>query len=333
MQAPARQVLLGDIGGTNARFALLTDGDVGAVQALRVEQFPGVPDAIDRFLGQHARPAIASAVFAAAGPCDRNRITVTNSGWVIDGAAIAAAFGFATVSVINDFVATGWSLPLLAAGDLMAIGGGRAVPDAPMVAIGPGTGLGLTCHVPGPHGASVIASEGGHADLPAASDREDAVIRILRARFGHVSAERAISGPGLENLYQAIATIDGAAVPERHAAAITDAALDHSCPVSVAALEMFCSMLGKVAGNAALCFGSRGGVYIAGGIAPRIAGFVAQSQFRAAFEARGRLRSYAQSIPTSVILHPDTAFLGLRALAMHQEATAQASERPAPGQA
>jgi glucokinase len=331
MQAPAGQVLLGDIGGTNARFALLSGGELGAIQGLRVEQFPGVSDAIDLFLGQHGRPSVASAVFAAAGPCDRNRVTVTNSAWVIDGAAIARAFGFATVSVINDFVATGWSLPLLAAGDLLTVGGGRAVPDAPMVAIGPGTGLGLACHVPGSRGAMVIASEGGHADLPSASDREDAVIRILRARFGQVSAERAISGPGLENLYQAITLLDGAAVAERHAAAITDAALDRSCPVSVAALEMFCSLLGKVAGNAALCFGSRGGVYIAGGIAPRIAGFLAESQFRAAFEARGRLRSYVESIPTGVILHPDTTFLGLRALALHQDAAAQASERPAPG--
>src|SRR6185295_17752458 len=111
------------------------------------------------------------------------------------------------------------SLPLLDASALMAVGAGRSAPDAPMVAIGPGTGLGLACHVPGARGAVVIASEGGHADLPAASDRQDAVIRILRERFGHVSAERAISGPGLENLYQAIALIDGAAVPERQAAA------------------------------------------------------------------------------------------------------------------
>jgi glucokinase len=161
----------------------------------------------------------------------------------------------------------------------------------------------------------VIASEGGHATLPGISPREDAIINCLRQRFGHVSAERAISGQGLENLYAAIAAIDRMAAPTRNAPEITRAALDGSCPLSVISLDMFCAMLGTVAGDVALMFGARGGVFIAGGIAPRILDFIARSDFRARFEAKGRFRRYVEAVPSSVIVHPEATFIGLKAIA------------------
>ena len=218
--------------------------------------------------------------------------------------------GFATVRLLNDFEAIAWSLRKLEPGDIHPIGGGHAQPGAPMVVLGAGTGLGIAALLPGDRDL-VIATEGGHASLPANSDREDAVIALLRRQFGRVSAERTLSGPGLQNLYRSIAVLDHVDVPARSAAEITKAALAGTCPVSKAALDMFCSMLGTVAGDLALLFRARGGIYLAGGIVPRITDYVARSEFRARFEAKGRVRAYLETIPTSVILHRDPAFLGL----------------------
>ena len=328
MSASGDQALLADIGGTNARFALLADGVLGPIEHVSVADHPDVGSAIARFLGRHAGGgAIAAATLGVAGQVEKNRCRVLNSHWTVAGDALAAMFGFATVRVLNDFEALAWSLPLLRGADLHAIGGGGALAGAPIVVTGPGTGLGTACFVPGDH-PMVIAAEAGHATLPGASPREDAVIDWLRRRFGHASAERALSGGGLQNLYAAIAAIDGASVPPRDAAAICAAARAASCPVSAAALAMFCAMLGTVAGNLALTFRARGGVFIAGGIVPRFADTLARSEFRARFEAKGRYRAWLEAIPTSIIMRPDTAFLGLQAFT--ESAVIRPARRHAP---
>jgi glucokinase len=172
-----------------------------------------------------------------------------------------------------------------------------------------------------------IAAEAGHATLPGASQRDDAVIDYLRRQFGHVSAERALSGPGLENLYGALAAIDRVGVPPRDATAITQAALEGSCDICRAALDMFCAMLGTVAGNLALSFCARGGVYVAGGIVPRFVDDVARSKFRERFEAKGRYRTYLEGIPTNVILRPDATFVGLQAFFERQCGVPRTSDR------
>jgi glucokinase len=199
--------------------------------------------------------------------------------------------------------------------DVHSLGGGSAVSGAPMVVLGPGSGLGVAGLVGDGSRPIVVASEGGHATLPASSVREDAVLDHLRKRFGHVSAERVLSGPGIENLYHAIAALDGIDAPSRNAAEITNAALQGTCPTSRATLDMFCAMLGGFAGNAALTYGARGGVYIAGGIAPRILDYLAASEFRRRFEQKGRFRAYLEAVPSQVIVHPAANFLGLMSLA------------------
>jgi glucokinase len=313
MTDPARQILLADIGATNARFALLRQAEIGPVRVLPVAEYPRFIDAVTAFL-QSQGATLAGAVLAVAGLVEDERAVMTNCPWVVDAAELRRALGISAVRVINDFAATAWSLPALEPDHVAPVGAGRAVPGAPMVVLGPGTGLGLACHVPHADEPVVLATEGGHVTLAAASTREDAVIEWLRGRFGHVSAERALSGPGLENLYRAIAAIDGAGVPEREATAITQAGVAGTCPVSCAALDMFCAMLGTFAGNAALSFGARGGVFIAGGIAPRIVDYLMDSELRARFDAKGRSRSYMQAIPLNVIVHPDYAFIGLKTL-------------------
>jgi glucokinase len=305
---------LADIGGTTARFALLSVGQMSPVDHFAVTDHRDVASAIATFLSRRGNETPSAAVLGVAGPVERNRCEITNSGWQINGDRLCADFGFVTVRVLNDFEALVWSLPHLGPADLLRVGGGNALPGAPMIVLGPGTGLGAACLMPRPGDAIAISSEAGHATLPGASRREDRIIEQLRRRYGHVSAERALSGGGLENLHDAIAAVDGMPVQRRDAPAIIAAARDATCPVSRAAIEMFCAMLGTVAGNLALTFGARGGVFIGGGMVPRFAAEFARSEFRARFEAKGRFLPYLEAIQTSVIMRPDAAFIGLRAI-------------------
>jgi glucokinase len=308
-------ILLGDIGGTNARFAILTRGMIGPVERIKVAGSSGLIEAISRYLGGLAQNmSVKQAVLGLAGTVENNRCAVTNSGWIADGRMLQDALGFREVRLFNDFEALAWSLSHLAATDLFPLGGGPSLPHAPILLIGPGTGFGTSCLLTRNGRPVVVASEASHSTLPSTSQREDDVIELLRRRFGHVSIERAVSGPGLVNLYEALAAIDKAAIPKRDGTSITQAALNHSCSFSRYAFDMFCAMLGTVAGNLALTFCAHGGVYIAGGIVPRFPDYLAHSEFRVRFEAGGRYHAYLHDIPVNVICRPDATFLGLKAL-------------------
>jgi glucokinase len=308
------KVLLADIGGTNARFALLLDGQIGPVAHTKVANYATIADAIGAFLNRHSvRESTTAAVFDIAGPIENNRAVLTNSTWTIDAADLQNICGFRSVYLLNDFEALAWSLPELGPADLFSLGEGRTKPGMPMLAVGPGTGFGVSCLVPRGAASIVIATEAGHATLPAVSEWEALVIDHLRHRFGHVSIERVLSGPGLENLYGAVAAVENLKVPPREAASITQAAIDRNCVASRAALDMFCSMLGTVCGNLALTFGAHGGVYLAGGILPRLLDYLAASDFRHRFEGKGRFQPYLRDIPVRIIVRPDASFLGLKA--------------------
>jgi glucokinase len=310
-----KPLLLGDIGGTNARFALFEQGAIGPIERSRTADAPTFMDAVDAFLAPRGgRKGIGGAAIAVAGPVDGGRCALTNSPWIVDQHELQRALALPDVMVVNDFAAVARSLPRLGKADLAAIGGGSARPAEPAIALGPGTGLGVACLIRTPGGDIVIPSEGGHATLASASERQDSLLRHLRSRHGHVSIERVLSGNGLVALYEATAAVDGRTVPARDAAEITSGAQDGSCAVCRAALDMFCAILGSAAGNLALTFGARGGVYIAGGIVPRFVDYLAHTEFREQFEAKGRFRGYLQNIPTSVITHPEAAMLGLASL-------------------
>jgi glucokinase len=309
-----KRVLLGDIGATNARFALLSNGVVGPVSNFAVADFPRFADVVRAFHVDKTRSSAHDAVLAVAGPVSAGRCILTNSSWTIDPDELRREFGFERIDLRNDFAAVALSLPHLTATDLFRVGYGAPVSGAPMAVLGPGTGLGVACLVPGAQAPLVIPSEGGHATMSGVGPREDAIIHYLRGQFGHVSAERMVSGLGLENLYRAVVDLDGLEAPKRTAPEITEAGLEGTCPISRTVLELFCGMLGTIAGNIALMFCARGGVFIAGGIVPRMTDFLARSEFRARFENKGRFRSYLQSVPTSVIIHPAATFVGLRRL-------------------
>lgn len=315
---PRRErVLLADIGGTNARFSLMERGEIGPIEHFKVADFSSASEAIAAFLTRREGGSPEAAVLGVAGPVENNRCTITNSRWSIDGANLQRTFGFDAVRLLNDFEAVAWSLPELQPQDVYALGPQRGVAGAPMLALGPGTGFGAACLFSPETTPFAAVTEAGHATVPATSDREELVIAHLRRRFGHVSIERVLSGTGLENLYRALASIEGVTVPERDAAAITKAALDSSCGVSQATLDMFCSLLGAVAGDLALTFSARGGVYIAGGIVPRFSDRLSRSSFRKQFESKGRFESYLRDIPTRIVVRADESFIGLKAFFDH----------------
>lgn len=315
-------ILLGDIGGTNARFAILNRGIIGPIESIRVTECSGLIEAIRRYLcGRTADMPVKQAVLGLAGAVENGRCKIVNSGWIADGRMLQDALGFREVRLFNDFEALAWSLPCLAATDLFPLGGGPPLSRAPMLLIGPGTGFGTSCLLTSSSVHVVVASEAGHSTLPGTSRREDDVIELLRSRFGHVSIERAVSGPGLVNLYEALAALDRAAIPKRDGMSITEAALNGNCSYSRSAFDMFCALLGTVAANLALTFRARGGIYIAGGIIPRFPEYLARSEFRVRFEAGGRYHAYLHEIPVNIIRRPDATFLGLKALITGNPAT------------
>jgi glucokinase len=302
--------LLADIGGTNARFSLLDGGTYTPPVNLPLAGFTGIAAAIASFLGDGPPPR--AAVLAVAGPVQRNRVTLTNRGWVVDGGELAGALGIGQVRVVNDFAALSWSLPHLTGADLFPLGGGAAEPGEPIAVLGPGTGLGVGAFLPPDR---VLVTEGGHASLAAHDVREAAVVEWLRARHGHVSAERLLSGQGIENLHAALTALDDAGTEPLDAATVAARGLSGECPICREAMEMFCALLGGVAGDLALLYGARGGVFVGGGICPRFPEFLAASRFRARFEAKGRFRSWLAPIPTFLVMRPDAAMLGLSAIA------------------
>jgi glucokinase len=307
-------VLLGDIGATNARLSLLSNGNLNAISSFEVAKFGKFTDVLEIFIKEHyPQTRIHQALLAVAGPVKGERVALTNSSWVIDIHELQTVFEL-QARILNDFEAVALSLPSFASADLAGIGGGRPEAGAPMAVLGPGTGLGVACLVERPEGQVIITSEGGHATLAPACEQEDRIVNQLRKRFGHVSAERVISGSGLENIYQTIAALEGLESPPQNAAEITKNALSGECQLARRSLQAFCAFLGSFAGNVALTFGARGGVYIAGGISPRILDFLIRSEFRNRFEAKGRFQSYLKAIPTYVITHPAAALIGLKSL-------------------
>ena len=312
--AVGMSALLADIGGTNARFALLHGGRIGAPLVLPVAGFATVEAALAEALSRLA-PAggVGVAVLALAGPVLEEPVRLTNAPWAVSRAALAARFGFARVVLVNDFEVLAHALPHLAAADLVAIGGGTAAPDAPMLVLGPGTGLGAAALIPGPQGPRAVPTEGGHIGLAPADAAQDAMVAALRARCGRAGAEEALSGRGLAALHAILAEQRGAALPVRDAAQVIAAA--ETCPVAAAACAMFLALLAGYAGDMALAWGARGGVFLAGGILPRLLGRLDPAAFRAGFDSKPPMQHYLSAIPLAVVTHPMPAFPGLASLA------------------
>ncbi len=258
---------------------------------------------MQHYLDAHGKKTPRWAAIGIANPVTGDHVQMTNHHWSFSIDAVRQALGLERFVVINDFTALALSLPELQPADLHQIGPGVSVPGAAKALLGPGTGLGVSGLLPtrGGQGWVPVAGEGGHVTLSGTNAEEDAVIGVLRRRYGHASAERALSGPGLEALHAALIELDGAAASGLSAAQITSAALagtDARCGRTV---DLFLALLGTVAGNLALSLGARGGVYIGGGIVPRFGDRVLTSPLRARFEAKGRFTDYLRQMPLLVI--------------------------------
>jgi glucokinase len=307
--------LLADIGGTNARLAwqASSDAPIEAIQVFPCARFPTIEAAIQHYLHQLDLDRPCQGAIAIANPVHGDWVQMTNHHWSFSIEALRQALGWQKLVVVNDFTALALALPSLSSSALRQFGGAVPVPRMAMGLLGPGTGLGVSGLVPcGQAGWLPLQGEGGHVSLAPASRREWQVIEHLADRYGHASAERVISGIGLVALYRSLCEVDGhpwdAAV---EAPDITRLALAGASDVCQEALRMMCALLGSVAGNLALTLGAKGGIYIGGGIVPRLGNWLADTDFRARFEAKGRFRTYLQEIPVWVIhAHSSPALAG-----------------------
>lgn len=306
---PAR--LVADIGGTNARFALLDAAGMPAqIHVLECMNYPDIGSAIRAYLAMVGMQP-STAVIAIATPVTGDRIAMTNHHWSFSVQALKVELGLTSLIVINDFAALALSLPSLTAKDLVQIGGGLAVLNEPIGVIGPGTGLGVASLVKAGKFWQALAGEGGHVTLAAANDFEADIVAALRHRMGHVSAERILSGPGLVLLREAIGLLRNEVEEPIAPKEIVQRALSGSDALCQEAVTVFCAMLGTMAGNLALTLGARGGIYLGGGILPQLGIFFAQSPFRERFEEKGRFAGYLSAIPCFVIHAEYPALIGV----------------------
>ena len=317
---PGAPWLVADIGGTNVRFGLVAPGGRAAqdIRRLRCASFAGPAEAAQHYLSQLSAERGAEfraprwAAFAVATAVGDGRIELTNSAWAFTRAEVEEALGLDRLLLLNDFEALALSLPGLSASQLRCHG---AMPAArgTLAVLGPGTGLGVGGLVETGNGWRAIAGEGGHATLAAVDDFEDQILRLVRSEFGHVSAERLLSGIGLPVLHAAVARLRGLPFEPLSAEQIGQRGAEGADPACEATLSTFCAMLGSFAGNLALSFGSRGGLYIGGGVVPHFADYFFASRFRERFEAKGRFRAYLEAVPTALIIEPHAALSGAAA--------------------
>jgi glucokinase len=311
--------LLADVGGTNARFALeLAPGQVELVEVLPCIAYPTLADALRAYL---ASPRLAAAGLAAirhagiaiANPVTDDLVRMTNHHWEFSIADLRRECGFETLLVVNDFTALACALPHLADGQKQQVGGGAVEPGTPLGLVGAGTGLGVSGLIPAGNSWTALRSEGGHVTFSPANEAELAILQFAWREFSHCSAERLMSGAGVELIYRALSFKRGEEA-RLGAAEISRRALAGECTLCDEVIETFCGMLGTVAGNLAVTLGAQGGVYIGGGIVPRLGSRFSGSSFRHRFEQKGRFVAYLSQVPTFVITAQYPAFVGMSAM-------------------
>jgi glucokinase len=313
-------VLVADIGGTNARFAVLADSQAALTVFPTVQAADFVdPVAAIRSLDLPAKGlAPKTAIMAVAGPVTSDRVQMTNSHWVIEPKRMLAELGMEKVILINDFEAQALALPAYTADDLESLGGGAPRAAAPMVVLGPGTGLGVAGMIHAGGRWTPVPGEGGHVAMGPETDEEFLIWPHIEGVGEHIEAEHLVSGRGVLNVARAVAAADGVACPYDTPATVT-AAASAGEPLADRALTIFAGLLGRLAGDMALTFLARGGVFITGGVSLHVAGHLAGGAFRRAFENKAPHHGLVAAMPTWLVRHPQPAMLGLSAFARAPE--------------
>lgn len=316
----APRYLVADIGGTNARFAMacgsVTEGfRLEHVRRFRNEDFDQLRDAALAYLETCPSNPPQRACFAIASPITPGRIQLTNSAWSFNPETLSGVLGLDDLLAVNDFAAQARGAPLTPAEDLVLINDGDARPGTPQAVLGPGTGLGLGLLVPDGERLRVVATEGGHAGFAPRTALEIEILRELQREYGFVSWERLLSGRGLLNLHRAVCRIEGVEWTGERPEHITQTALENPDSLSARVVELFCTLLGGYAGDVAVLTGSRGGIYLGGGILPKIRPMLEQSGFLERFADREPMSDYVRKIPVHLICSDGAALRGAAALA------------------
>jgi glucokinase len=311
--------LLADVGGTNARFALETrPGEISQVHVYPCADYPGIAEVIKKYLKDTKIGRVNHAAVAIANPVDGDQVRMTNHDWHFSIEATRRALGFDTLLVVNDFTALAMALPGLSDTQRVQVGGGTRRPHSVIGLLGPGTGMGVSGLIPADDRWIALGSEGGHASFAPSDEREDLVLQYARKKWSHVSFERVAAGPGIEIIYRALAARDKKRVASTlDVSEISKRGLEGD-PLAAETLDVFCGILGTFAGNIAVTLGALGGIYIGGGVVPRLGEFFAKSSFRQRFEAKGRFEDYLKNVPTFVITAEYPAFLGVSAILAEQ---------------
>jgi glucokinase len=304
--------LVADIGGTNARFALLSaQRELYEQHTLPCADYPDIVAAVAAYLDRVSRPEIEEAAFAIANPILGDSVQMTNHHWAFSIEETRRSLGLKTLIFKNDLTALAMSVPIMPDADLKQLGGRKAERKAPLAVIAPGTGLGVSGLIPSGKQWIPLEGEGGHVSLSPGNTRECAILQHCWKLYEHVSAERFISGMGLQNLYKAVCNLESVAIQDLSPADISKRGQARSDDQCAEALAVFCGLLGSVAGDLVLTLGAYGGVYIGGGIVPRLGGYFETSPFRERFEAKGRFREHLTKVPAYVITAKNPALSGI----------------------
>ncbi len=319
-----KQVLIGDIGGTNVRFALVRSNVPGfsKQKTFKGTDYVSVENAIKHYLEEYELPTPNAIYLAVAGPVRGDKVNVTNNNWTISAKKLRQDFNIDNVQLINDFEAIAYSLPFLSHDDVITVGDVKPQTldneHYTVGVIGPGTGLGAAglrkfCEHPIP-----IVGEAAHSGFAPETKEQIELLMVLRKQFNRVSIERLVSGSGLENLYWGLTQIHGKECIQLCAHEIMESCINKSNPLAHNAVDIFFQILGQFAGDFALALGAKDGIYIAGGIVQRYPQLLANSQFRTRFEAKGRHQTLMQHIPTQLIMHRQPGLLGAACAAQNQ---------------
>ena len=316
--------LVADIGGTNARFALETaSGKIEQVDVLPCNDYDTLVDAIKEYLKRVGNPVVSHAAIAIANPIVGDWVQMTNHHWAFSIETTRQALNLDTLILLNDFTAQALAITQMDVKDLVQIGGAEVLENAPKAVLGPGTGLGVSGLIPdGRGGYTALAGEGGHVSFSPFDDAEIMIWQYAKKKYGHVSAERFLSGAGLVLIYEALAEREGVKRQKLSPAEISERALSGTSPLCRLTLDIFCAMLGTVSSNLALTLGARGGVYLCGGIIPRFIDYFKSSPFRTRFESKGRFDAYLAAIPVYIVLADYPGIAGA-AVALNNELAAK----------
>lgn len=313
--------LVADIGGTNIRLGLFRPNDeITNIETFQCAEYQSLADVLSLYIvRQGVSTAKINACLAIACPVENDEISMTNLPWKFSQSELKQSLKLNNLWFINDYTAIAHAIPLLTSNQKVQIGSGLSQGNAPISICGPGTGLGVASLVSANNQWHCLSGEGGHVDFaPVNEDEIKLLTYLLKEKQHRISYEQLLSGKGLEQIYQAIVTSDNLDTTPLSAKEISSKAINNSCDICSRALVQFCNILGSFSGNLALTIGSFGGVYIAGGIVPRFIDFLQTSNFRARFEAKGRLSTFINNIPTFVITEEQPGLLGASAYLQQQ---------------